>query len=81
MTRVKSLNHLKKLAGNGHGFFIALKFGLRSSKHIRWSGKQKRFYVEHYIDGTRQSLAPADLGDRSKSNIGEAMMSGALYAE
>jgi len=81
MTQVKSINHLKLLAGKGHDFFIVLNFGLRSRKRIKWSGKQKRFYVENYVDGTRQSLAPVELGDRSRTAIGEAMQGGVLYAE
>lgn len=81
MVQIKSLNQLKLLAGNGRYFFIALKFGLRSSKHIQWNRKQKRFFVENCIDGSRQTFSPEQLGDRSKTNIGEAMQSGSLYAE
>ena len=74
--KIKTIEQLKELSrGNGCDCFIRLNGGLRSSKHIRWSG---HFEIINEIDGLEQVLSEAELMDREFTNIGHAMLKGAL---
>ena len=76
---VTNLKQLKTISANGGEFFIALKHGLRSSKHIKWNAKRSIFEVENYIDSSFQRLSAKDIMDKSLTNIGKAMAKNALF--
>lgn len=75
--KVENLDRLKELLkdGDGHEFFILLKLGGRSWKTISIE-EDGKFYVEHQIDGSEETLTEIEL---VKSNIGTALNNGALY--
>lgn len=74
---IKSVAQLKKLAQKEGGLdcYIALNYGLRSSKNISYD-IGGCFYVFNEIDGTSQELSESMLF--TDSNIGEAIKKGAL---
>lgn len=81
MTKIKNLSHFKRLAYRQGGLdcFIALAGGMmKSSKHIAFDGIT--YYVFNEIDGTEQKLKK-DVELFTRSNIGEALKKGILYAE
>ena len=81
--RIKTIEQLKKLAGNDNGLdcFILLNGGLRSSKHIRYYPEDKSFYVLNLIDDSEQELTESQILDREYTNIGVAMEKGALIMD
>ena len=79
--RVTTIEELKRSARGGTDYFIALNFGLRSSKHIIWDEDAQRFYVFNCIDDTEQELTAEQLMDDGYTNIGKAMKLGALYLD
>lgn len=83
VVQIKSIEHLKKESGNGAEFFIVLgKSGvLKSSKWIEWDNDENRFFVLNYIDGIEQELTEEQLMDHGYTNIGQAIMNGALYLD
>ena len=50
--QIKSIEELKELANNIHGIEVAilLNGGLKSSKNIRYSEKNRVFTIFNYID-------------------------------
>lgn len=81
--RIKTIDQLKELAQDENGLdcFILLNGGLRSSKHIRYDQKEKRFFVINLIDDSEQELTESQLLDKEYSNIGEAMQKGSLIID
>lgn len=77
--RVKSLTHLKKLSLGGAEFFLVLKFGLVSYKHITWDKRRKRFNIVNRIADTKQSLTEKQMMSRTYTNIGYALTRKALF--
>ncbi len=77
--RVKSLAHLKKLSSGGAEFFLVLKFGVVSYKHITWDEQRKRFKILNRIGGTKQSLTEKQMRSRAYTNIGYAITRKALF--
>lgn len=79
--RVQTVDQLKEHLSKGEAeFFIALRGGFRSSKHIEPTSRG-RFWVMNYIDNSTQTLSVKQLFDRAFTNIGEAMAAGAFYFE
>lgn len=77
LKKVKSFSHLRELIQEEGREFVILYNGiLTSSKYISFDGE--RFYIEHYIDGSTQSLTPKHF---ETSHIGEAITNGNLYLE
>ena len=77
--RVKSLAHLKTLSSGGAEFFLVLKFGLVSYKHVTWDERRKRFKIVNRIAGTKQSLTEKQMMSRAYTNIGYALTRKALF--
>jgi hypothetical protein len=77
MNKIKSVEQLKKESKGGADFFIALNYGLRSSKNILFNGKE--FEIFNEIDGTSQLLTEKQLF--TKSNIGKAIEKGAFFKD
>ena len=77
--KIESVEQLKKEAGEGAGFFIQLRNGVRSSKYISWNEEFKRFTICNEIDGSFQDLKEKHILKDSKGNIGAAIKLGALY--
>lgn len=76
--KVKDVAHLRELVTSGkHRYFIALNFGLRSSKHISLNGDN--FCVFNEIDGSEDRLTEEELFDKSLTNVGEAIKYGAFF--
>ena len=76
---VKSLAHLKKLSLGGAEFFLVLKCGLVSYKHIAWDKRKKRFNIVNRIADTKQSLTEKQMRSRAYTNIGYAITRKALF--
>ncbi len=76
--QIKDLDELKRKAKSLSGLdcFIALKYSLKSSKHIIFDGED--FYIENLIDGGSDAFTEKQL---LESNIGKALRNGALYAD
>lgn len=76
--KIRSIEELKGYAFEKNlDCFIALNGGLRSSKGIYFTGK--RFEILNEIDGTTQNLTEKELMDKDFTNIGQALLNGALY--
>lgn len=78
---VTNIEQLKKDANKdgGQGFYIALKGGIRSSKHISWDEYEKTFWVLNEVDDSEQELAETELMDESITNIGKAIKQSAFF--
>jgi len=79
--KIKSIEHLKKEAINGCDCFILLNGILRSSKHIWYDKAPKQFEIINLIDGSEQVLSETEIMDKNFTNIGHAMINGALYKD
>ena len=79
---VADLEDLKRRAdsetGTSHEFFIALNFGLRSSKNIDYFRETDTFCILHEIDGSYDEDVTWDWL-KENSNIPEALEKNALY--
>lgn len=76
MEKITDIERLKETAGDGAEFFISLNYGLISRKFIRWNKKSKKFFVENYIDGTKQKFTEKDIFKKRLTNIGGAIKKG-----
>lgn len=81
--QIKTLKQLKELtvADGGLDCYILLNGGLRSSKNIRYSPDDHRFYVLNLIDDSEQELTEDQIFDRVYTHIGEAMKKNALIID
>ena len=81
--QITSMEQLKKEARGYQDaeFFILLTGNLRSSKRIAWEEEEKRFFITNYIDTFEQELTEEQLMDRRYTNIGFAMVKGALFKD
>lgn len=77
---VNSIDQLKKLAVDGADFYIALNFGLKSSKTITYISSNDTFEIFNDIDSTFDVLTEEQLFDQSYTNIGHALKNNALFA-
>ncbi len=79
MTKINSITELKQLSDNeALECFISLAGGLaRSSKNIFYDSEAKLYNVCHEIDWHYEDYTEVDL---LRSNIGEALKVGALFA-
>jgi len=81
MTQVKTVQQLKQMISEGvHDFFIQLNYGARSAKFVDYSTRDKRFYIENEIDGSKQRLNETNLFNERHTNIGKAINAGAFYS-
>ncbi len=77
--KINSIKELMKLSkcidsfDDGFECYVALNFGCKSSKIIRWH--DNRFHVIHEIDGSEEFISAENLID---TNIGLAIQRGAL---
>ena len=79
-TKVNDLAHLRQLINEGkHRYFIALNFGLRSSKYITLNGSN--FCVFNEIDGSDDILTDEEIMDERYTNIGAAIKLNAFFCE
>ena len=82
LIRIESLNHLKKVLSKGSAeFFIALKYGCKSSKTISYDKDEDVFKIDNWIDGTTQKLSSKELMSKQFTNVGRAIKKGAFYFE
>lgn len=80
MTKVESVAHLREMVQAGHhDYFIALNFGLRSSKYINLL-QDGRFSIVNEADDTEDVLTEEDIMDKRMTNVGEAITKGAFYS-
>ena len=79
MKQIKSLEELKKVSQTHHNFFISLSGCLRSSKMIDYDPDTKKFFVEHFVDGTEEYYTEKELAD--DTNIVSAIEQSRLYME
>lgn len=81
--KIISMEQLKKEARGDQDveFFILLTGNLRSSKRITWEEEEKRFFITNYIDTSEQEITEEQLMDRRYTNIGFAMIMGALFKD
>lgn len=79
--KIKSIKQLKKYAAYGCECFISLKGCLKSTKHIRYFQDNKQFEIINYIDGSEQTLDEKNIFDKNYTNIGYAIISGALHLD
>ena len=79
MKQIKSIEELKKVSQTHHDFFISLGGCLRSSKMIDYDPDTKKFFVEHFVDGTEEYYTEKELAD--DTNIVSAIEQGRLYME
>jgi len=82
MKKITSLEELKKEARNTNGdyseFFIALNFGVRSSKRVLFDSECNTFSIVNEIDDSYQDdLTEEEL--RNETNIVDAIEKGAFY--
>ena len=79
--RIKTVEQIKKYASinGGQDFFILLKYGLRSSKHICYFDDTKRFHILNEIDSSRCCCGAKMLNDPKRSFIAEAMQKGCFF--
>lgn len=79
IVQVKSVEHLKTLASGEDGaeFFIALNFGMRSSKRICWDEPTKSWCITNDIDDSHEDLEEEELA--TATNIVKAISRGTLY--
>jgi hypothetical protein len=80
-TKIKSIEHLKKEAINGCDCFISLMGCLRSSKQIWYDKNAKQFKIFNLIDDSEQVLSETEIMDKDLTNIGHAIINGALYKD
>lgn len=80
-TKIESIEQLKEKAVNGCDCFILLNGNLRSSKHIWYDKDNQSFAIFNMIDDTEQILTEIEIMDKDFTNIGHAMIKGALYAD
>lgn len=64
-----------------HNFTLLLAGGLMPSrKRITFSDKTKTAYkITNHFDGTKQTLTPEEIFDRSLTNIGVGITNGAFF--
>jgi len=76
---IKNVKELIKLSQheNGCECYIRLKFGIKSSKIIRWMDDIDKFHIIHEIDDSESIVSPNQL---KTTIIGEAIEKGALIA-
>ena len=81
--KIESLEHLKRESENGAEFYILLgsKGIYRSSKWIVWDDVEQKYFIRNFIDETEQELTEKQLMNRKWTNIGYAMIKGALYKD
>lgn len=80
MTKVLSVAHLREMVQAGHhDFFIALNFGMRSSKTVNID-EDGTFYIINEIDDTEDVMTEEDLMDERITNVGKAIKLGAFYS-
>lgn len=80
MTKVESVAHLREMVQAGHhDYFIALNFGMRSSKTVDVD-EDGKFYIVNEIDDTEDVLTEEDLMDERMTNVGKAIILGAFYS-
>ena len=79
--QIKSVEELKKESADGADFFILLRHGLISRKHIWYDEDAKHFEVINMIDGTEQVLSEEEIMDEMLTNIGKAILRGVFYKE
>ena len=79
--RMANMDQLKRESAHGGDFFILLKGNLRSSKHILWDEAERLFFVHNGIDDTEQELTEEQIMDRAWTNIGHALIKGALFKD
>jgi hypothetical protein len=77
---VNTLNQLKKLAVDGADFYIALNFGLKSSKTITYIPGNNTFEIFNDIDGSFDILTEEELFNQTYTNVGYALENNALFA-
>ena len=77
--RIESIEHLKEISTNGCDCFILLQGYLRSSKHIWYDKESNQFEIINMIDDSEQTLTEQELMDKEFTNIGYAMVNGALF--
>lgn len=79
--QINTLTQLKRLARADGGMEcrVHLNAGLVSRKHVSYDGEL--FYVHNYIDESRQELTEEELMSSKHTNIGKAMMIGALMQD
>ncbi len=74
---IKSIDELKILADKGIEVSILLAGGIaRSTKFVDYNKKTKKFYIENYIDGSKEKLTEKQLA--KYTNIPEAIKKNAL---
>ena len=61
--------------------FIQLYYGARSTKRIRYNPDKGLFRIINEIDGSRQELTATELMNNRLTNIGQAIIAGALYQD
>jgi hypothetical protein len=81
--QIKTLNELIKLAGRKKGLecYIALNYGIRSSKIIRYNKEKEIFSIWNFVDDSTINVTKKGIMNSNKTNVGRAMFMGALYAE
>ena len=85
VTSLDMLKHILDLSdGAAATFYVAMNGGAKSYKVISYTDKldstgKYKFRITNEIDGTKQILAGFNLFMPKRSNIGEAINSGALY--
>lgn len=77
MTKIKSINELRKAIEDGYNEFVISNGLMRSSKFINF-GEEKEFFVFHLIDDFREEMDEDELID---SNIGRAIKNGTFYLD
>jgi hypothetical protein len=81
---ITSLGQLTELASRQGGLecFIALNYGIKSSKIIQYfNGKRAPYYIHNLIDDTKLHLTKKEIMDKSITLVGEAICKNALLYE
>ena len=81
ISKIDSIELLKKLASDGCDCFILLRFNVRSSKHIYYDQNNKQFEIFNLIDGSEQVLTEKTIMDKGLTNVGHAIMNGVFYKD
>ena len=80
--KVESVEHLKKLCGDGHTqYFISFGGVARSSKEIEYNAETETFYVFSGISGEWMDYSERELMQSPISNIGIAIINNRFYVE
>ena len=77
--KINNIETLKEISKDGVDCFILLNAGIRSSKHILYDDDDKIFYILNEIDDSEQELTEQQLMDLEYTNIGVAILKGALF--